>query len=57
MWNKHHSRTTNVELSPFMPQFAVGLFEMLARKWFAVILKQHTEDSKLLSFRKLLIAT
>ena len=57
MWNKHHSRTTNVELSPFMPQFAVGLFEMLALKWFAVILKQHTEDSKLLSFRKLLIAT
>ena len=47
----------NVELSPFMPQFAVGLFEMLARKWFAVILKQHTEDSKLLFFQELLIAT
>ena len=57
MWNKHHSRTTNVELSPVLPRFAVGLFEMLARKKFAVILKQHTEDSKLLFFQKLLIAT
>ena len=57
MWNKHHSRTTNVELSPVLLQFAVELFEMLALKWFAVVLKQHTEDSKLLSFQKLLIAT
>ena len=37
MSNKHHSRRTNVELSPVLLQFVVELFGMLALKWFAVV--------------------